>query len=313
MNETLAFALAAGALAALNPCGFAMLPAYLTLFIAQNTQADASPARLAALGRALAATAAMTLGFLAVFGTFGLALAPIASTVQRWLPTVTIVIGAALLLLGIVMLTGRNILLRTPKLKATKNPAAGLGSMTLYGVTYAIASLGCTIGPFLVVTTTTFKAGDITTGIAAYAAYAAGMGLVVGVLAVAAALAQQSAARLLRKVLPHITRIGGALLVLVGAYIAWYGVYELRLYAGGSAEDPIVSAAGGIQNTLAGWVDRLGPGPFAIVLLALAALAAATSLLARRRTRTRATASRADLGMPTFGGKPGRRDRETSP
>ncbi|ATW50840.1 cytochrome c biogenesis CcdA family protein [Streptomyces peucetius] len=287
MNETLAFALAAGALAAVNPCGFAMLPAYLTLFIAQNTGTDAPPARLAALGRALAATAAMTAGFLAVFGIFGLALAPIASTVQRWLPTVTIVIGAALLLLGIFMLTGRNVLLRTPKLQATKNPVAGLGSMALYGVSYAIASLGCTIGPFLVVTTTTFKAGDITTGIAAYAAYAAGMGLVVGVLAVAAALAQQSAARLLRKVLPHITRIGGGLLVLVGAYITWYGIYELRLYAGGSPDDPIVTAASGIQNTLAGWVDRLGPAPFALTLLALAVLAGAAALLARHRSRTR--------------------------
>ncbi|WP_407835944.1 cytochrome c biogenesis CcdA family protein [Streptomyces sp. DSM 116496] len=287
MNETLAFALAAGALAAVNPCGFAMLPAYLTLFIAQSSTGGTPSARLAALGRALAATAAMTAGFLAVFGIFGLALAPIASTVQRWLPTVTIVIGAALLLLGIFMLTGRNVLLRTPKLQATKNPVAGLGSMALYGVSYAIASLGCTIGPFLVVTTTTFKAGDITTGIAAYAAYAAGMGLVVGVLAVAAALAQQSAARLLRTVLPHITRIGGGLLVLVGAYIAWYGVYELRLYAGASPDDPIVTAASGIQNTLAGWVDHLGPAPFALTLLALAALAGGAALLARHRSHNR--------------------------
>lgn len=289
MSETLAFALAAGALAAVNPCGFAMLPAYLTLFIAQDTGTDAVPERLAALGRALAATAAMTLGFLIVFGTFGLALAPIASTVQRWLPAVTIAIGAALLLLGVFMLTGRDILLRTPKLQATKNPAAGLGPMVLYGVSYAIASLGCTIGPFLVVTTTTFKAGDITTGIAAYAAYAGGMGLVVGVLAVAAALAQQSAARLLRRALPHITRIGGGLLVLVGGYIAWYGIYELRVYAGGSTEDPVVNAASGIQNTLAGWVDTLGPTPFALALLALVALASAATVLARRRSRARAT------------------------
>jgi len=43
--------------------------------------------------------------------------------------------------------------------------------------------------------------------------------------------------------MPYVTRIGGALLVLVGAYVAWYGLYELRVFAGGDADDPVVTAA----------------------------------------------------------------------
>lgn len=86
MSETLGFALGAGTLAALNPCGFAMLPAYLVLFVATPANAAESSLRLGAVSRALAATAAMTAGFLAVFVTLGLVLTPIASTVQRWLP-----------------------------------------------------------------------------------------------------------------------------------------------------------------------------------------------------------------------------------
>lgn len=286
MREDLAFALVAGTLAAVNPCGFAMLPAYLTLFVAGGIGPDgADPAvtRMTALGRALAATAAMTVGFLAVFATFGLLLAPIASTVARWLPAATVVIGAALVVLGVVMLTGRNLLLRTPKLRPGRNPVAGLGAMALYGVTYAVASLGCTIGPFLVVTSTTFRSGDITAGVAAYAAYAAGMGLVVGLLAVTTALAQQTAARVLRRALPHITRLGGGLLVLVGAYVAWYGGYELRVFAGGGAEDPVVTAAGAVQNTLARWVEALGAGPFVLAIAGLAAAVALGGLVVRRR------------------------------
>jgi len=287
MTETLSFALAAGALAAVNPCGFAMLPAYLSLFIATTPDTTARATRLAALGRALTATAAMTAGFLAVFGTFGLILAPVASVVQRWAPAATVVIGVALLILGAVMLTGRELLLRIPKLQSAINPAAGLRSMALYGVFYAIASLGCTIGPFLVVTTTTFKAGGLALGVAAYAAYAAGMGLVVGVLAVGTALAQQSAARVLRRVLPHVHRIAGTLLVIAGGYVAWYGVYELRVFAGGNPDDPIVAVAAHIQNTLVWIVDWVGPAGFATVLLGLLLTSGVAAGIGRRRARNR--------------------------
>ena len=78
----LALALRAGMLAAVNPCGFALLPAYLFLLVLGEDR----PSRWAAVGRALALTAAMTLGFVAVFGIFGLVITPIAASVPRYLP-----------------------------------------------------------------------------------------------------------------------------------------------------------------------------------------------------------------------------------
>ena len=93
-QDLVGLAFAAGLVAALNPCGFAMLPAYLTLVVRGNP-ADACGAA-AAVGRAVAATAAMTLGFLTVFGAFGLLTVSLASTVQRYMPYITIVIGIAL-------------------------------------------------------------------------------------------------------------------------------------------------------------------------------------------------------------------------
>ena len=133
------------------------------------------------------------------------------------------------------------------------------------------------------VTTTTFRGGDIATGVASYAAYAAGMGIVVGVLAVATAMAQQSAAHFFRRAQAYITRISAVLLVVAGAYVAWYGIYDLRIYAGSTADDPIVSRAAQIQNTLAGWVDDLGPWPFAIALLIVVAVPVALTFARRGR------------------------------
>jgi hypothetical protein len=104
------------------------------------------------------------------------------------------------------------------------------------------------------------------------------------VLAAGAALARHSAARLLRRATRHIGRLAGLLLLASGGYVAWYGLYELRVAAGQSAGDPVIDAAAAVQNTLAAWVDRLGPWPIALAGIALAVLGATAAL--RRRART---------------------------
>lgn len=255
---------------------------------------EARPTTGASVGRALTATGSMTLGFVAVFGVFGLVLTPVASSVQRWLPVVTVAIGVVLLVLGLVLMAGRTFTLHVPFLRLSKDPVASPVAMMLYGVSYAIASLGCTVGPFLVVTATTFRAGDTATGVAAYTAYALGMGVVVGVLAIGAALMNQTAAGTLRRIAPYLTRLSGVLLVLVGAYVAWYGWYELRVYGGDTADDPVITAASEIQNRLARWVDQLGPTVFATALAVLVLVAIAARVWSTRRTSpaTTATSSR---------------------
>jgi cytochrome c-type biogenesis protein len=171
MTETLLVAVVAGMVATVNPCGFAMLPAYLTLVV--TGAADRTRAQL--LARALGSSALMTLGFVTVFGLFGIVIAPVFASVQRYLPFVTVVIGAALVVLGALLLAGREITLLVPKPRKGA-PNQRLASMFGYGIAYAIASLSCTIGPFLAVAGTSLRGGDVVEGVAAFVAYAAGMG-----------------------------------------------------------------------------------------------------------------------------------------
>lgn len=80
-------ALAAGMLATVNPCGFVLLPTYVSLLVATEPAASAAPAgaaRLRAVGRALAMTGAMTAGFVAVFAAFGLVVTPLALSIERY-------------------------------------------------------------------------------------------------------------------------------------------------------------------------------------------------------------------------------------
>lgn len=298
-DNLVGLAFGAGLVAALNPCGFALLPGYLALVVRGTSPRGPLPA----LGRALVATLVMTAGFVAVFGTFGLLTVAAASTVQRYLPYVTLLIGVILIVLGGWLLAGRRLGLLLPDAVAGHTgwaPTARLGSMAGYGVGYALASLSCTVGPFLAVTGATLESNTALHRLAVFAAYAAGFALVVGVLAVATALAGTVVVDRLRRVIPYVSRISGALLIVVGAYVAYYGWYEIQLFsAGGNPEDPVIAAAGRLQGTLAGWVHRHGAWPWlmALVALAVAGMVARTAVRARSAQRSKSDSSSSGTPM----------------
>lgn len=277
-----ALALAAGMAATVNPCGFAMLPAYLAMFLGDEAGAVGAPAR-SAVPRAFAVSAVLTAGFVAVFGLFGLAISPLAVRVEQYLPWATIVIGIALVGLGVALLAGRQLTLHTPKL-AKGGTDAGMRSMFLFGVSYAVASLSCTIGPFLAVTSTTLSGQSVASGVAVFVVYGLGMGVVITALTVTVALAKVGLATKLRSALPYVSRISGGLLVMAGAYVAWYGWFEVRVLAGGDGSDPVIDRALALQQ----WLQRLlvSGRPVATALwltVPLAGVAAVAWQLQRRR------------------------------
>lgn len=288
MNQGLVgLGFAAGLVAAVNPCGFAMLPAYL-LLVVRGEQNSKRSSLLGGVGRALGATAGMALGFFTVFGVFGALTISAATTVQRYLPYATVVIGIVLVALGIWLLSGRELTALTPRPLgprwAPKPQGSRIVGMYGYGISYAIASLSCTIGPFLAVTAAGLRSGSIVTGVSIYLAYVAGLTLVVGVLAVAAATASSALADRLRRILPFINRIGGLLLVLVGLYVGYYGLYELRLLnTAADPQDAVITAAGRLQGELAGWVHQHGVWPWIVALSALVAAALVSAWHRRAR------------------------------
>ncbi|MGZ6778970.1 MAG: cytochrome c biogenesis protein CcdA, partial [Mycobacterium sp.] len=132
-----------------------------------------------------------------------------------------------------------------------------------------------------------------------YVAYAAGFALVVGALAVAVGVAGSALLERMRRILPYVNRIGGAVLILVGLYVGYYGYYEARLFTGGgNPSDPVIAVAARLQGSLVGWVHRHGAWPW---ILLLAAITVTLVLLARRASS--AATSRC---------RPSREDRATA-
>lgn len=280
-TAALGFALGAGLVAALNPCGFAFLPGYLGLVIAGEAQ---SASRTAALARAGLATVAMSAGFMTVFGLFGLVVSPLIASAQRYLPFATVVIGVALIGVAVWLLSGRDLAVLMPR-TAGGAPTARLRSMYGYGVGYAVASLSCTIAPFLAVLGTTFRRGDVVTGVFGFLAYAAGMTVTVGLAALTVAVVGPGAGPAFRRLLPHVNRIAGVIVLLTGLYVTYYGAYEIRVFfAGGDAADPVIGAAAVVQGWLAGAVDALGVWPLLTAVVVVVAVGVGWQLLRRRRT-----------------------------
>ncbi len=276
-----AVALGAGALAALNPCGFALLPTYLLLLV------DPGESTISvALGRALRACAAMTAGFVAVFAAFAAVVVQLSLAVEQHLPWVTMLIGVVLVVLGVRALSGRSIGVRVPVVgRAPAGPGASIASMALYGVAYATASLSCTVAPFLALATTATRTQSLAGGVGIVLAFAVGMGLIIGLLGVGVALARQGVVAGFRRALPFVARLSGALLVLAGLYVTYYGWYEIRVLSGGAVGDPVVDAALAVQGALARTVGS-GGTPL-LVVAAGVVVAAASAVWFGRRHRVR--------------------------
>ena len=293
MSGQFALALAAGMAATVNPCGFALLPAYLAMFLGQEGAApDRSTA--ASVLRAFAVGLTMTAGFVAVFGLFGLVISPLAVSIERYLPWATIVIGIGLVALGAALLTGRELTLKIPKL-GRGGQDDGLVSMFVFGVSYAVASLSCTIGPFLAVTSATLSTANLASAVSVFVVYAIGMGVVVTALTVSVALARQGLVTRLRRALPYISRASGALLAIAGAYVAWYGWFEIRVLRGETTSDPIVDRAVAVQ----GWLQRtLVPDEPVTAVLWVGGALVALAVVALVRRRRRAPAGGASRATP---------------
>jgi len=222
----LVFALSAGAAATLNPCGFAMLPAYVAYFIGKE-ESRSSLTRGIVSG--LQGGIAMTLGVLAVFAAIGTILSLASRAILRYFPWATMAIGAAIIVLGVVMLLRRSVQVALPvsnPMSARSDPTAGRGmrSLLLFGAGYGVASLGCTLPIFLVVVAQALATGGVLGGIMVLPAYGLGMGAVLLALSLAVATGKNIVVRGLRSVVPHVRTIGAVGLILAGSYLIYYQV-----------------------------------------------------------------------------------------
>ncbi len=208
-------------LAAMNPCGFIMLPAFAAFYV--SGEQDTAGASAIRVGRAAQMSAIVTLTFILTFGAVGLVASVLGQQVIGWSAWAGLFVGAALVAFGISQLVGRGTALssltsrvRTPRTRDVRGVAA-------FGLAYAVVSLGCTLPIFTAVVglSLTGEAG-LASSAFRYLEYSAGMGTVLLVVAVGTALTRAPLTALASRAGGMIDVGANAVLVLAGAYVVWY-------------------------------------------------------------------------------------------
>ena len=227
LTTLLSLSLSAGLVAAFNPCGFAMLPAYLSYFMGLESEDETNAARN--IFRALIVGLTLTAGFMVFFGAIGLLASTVVSrsAIESRIAWATLVFGILMIPLGIAMVAGFEPKLTLPRM-SRGGDSRQLPSIFMFGVSYAVVSLGCTAPVFFGTVVGSFTSRSVAEGTLVFVAYGAGMGLVVMILTLAMALARNEVAVFYRRFLPYVNSVSGAFLVLAGLFLVFYGWWRSR-------------------------------------------------------------------------------------
>jgi cytochrome c-type biogenesis protein len=253
MSENLLlFAFVSGIFATFNPCGFAMLPAYLAMAILGS---EGTRSKRAIAKGALNFSILMGSGVLAVFTLFAVVIFPFSTAIQKYLPFVTLVLGFAILLLSVSMLTGKfSVSMRRwgPNISPNHRPSTYFG----YGITFALGSISCTIGPFLAVTSTAIASSHFFKIALTFLAFGAGISVTISILALVTATSNQIMIKRIRNSTRKIELISAILLFLVGIYLVYFGWYEISLQATTPLSNPFMDSVFRLQGVIVSWVTK---------------------------------------------------------
>ena len=246
MNPSLSFI--TGMVAAVNPCGFVLLPTYLLYFLGlSNSEAGV---QRATIGRALLVSAAVSAGFLVVFFVVGTVTRFFTGWIAENAKYATAVIGVVLIVLGIAMLFGYRLPISTPKVDGGGKDRT-VKSMFVYGIAYAVASIGCTIGLFMTTLFGSVRRAGYAAGVANVVFYGLGMAMLVSALTVALALANVGLLKVLRHGMQYVEMVAGAFVLLSGTYLLWY-FWRVDIQEEG---DPITDAVQRFQTAVQNFLN----------------------------------------------------------
>jgi cytochrome c-type biogenesis protein len=219
------FAFGVGMVAAVNPCGFAMLPAYLSLYLGVEEDNFGKRSSMTRLLRALLVGATVSSGFVLLFGLAGLVISAGGTLLLEVMPALGIVIGGVLVLVGLLMLAGQAF-----HAGAFERFAGWMGDprdvsvpgFFLFGLAYGAASLSCTLPAFLAVVGSSLASGGVLAGAGRFLGFGLGMAAVLVTLTLALAFFKQGLLKWLRRAVPYVRPASAILLVLAGAYVIFY-------------------------------------------------------------------------------------------
>lgn len=220
------YAFGAGMVSAVNPCGFAMLPVYLSLYLGADNNDFRKRSFGVRLIKSFWIALVVTAGFSLLFGLVGAAVSAGGSFLMEIMPWFSVVIGAGLFLLGCWILLGNNLSFHFVLSLAAKigdpRKISVLGFF-LFGLAFGATSLSCTLPIFIMVVGSSVAAGDFAEGVKHFLSFILGMGSIIQLLTLGIAVIKEGVVLgTLQKMLPYVNKVSAFLLIAAGAYIVYY-------------------------------------------------------------------------------------------
>lgn len=220
------YAFGAGMVSAVNPCGFAMLPVYLTLYLGAEDDDFRKRSLWYRLLKSFWIALVVTAGFGLLFGLVGILVSAGGSFLMGLMPWLAVIVGGGLALLGVWILLGNTLAFHSIAQVAGKigdpRQMSVLGFF-LFGLAFGATSLSCTLPIFLMVVGSSVTAGDFSGGLLQFVSYILGMGAIMQILTLGIAVVKEGVVvGALRKIMPYVQKISAIFLIVAGTYIVYY-------------------------------------------------------------------------------------------
>ncbi len=221
-------AMLVGLVGFLSPCVLPLVPGYLS-YVAGISGVDNAPSQRRMVGGSLL----FVLGFTAIFVAQGLLFGSLAQTINTHRLVLERVMGAVVIVLGVVFLGGIPFLQREARVH--RRPRAGLAGAPLLGIVFGLAWTPCLTPTFGAVQSMALTQGTEGRGAFLSLAYCLGLGIPFVLVALGFGWVTGALA-LVRRHGRLVGQIGGVLLIVIGVLLVsglwnhWMDV--LRTWAG---------------------------------------------------------------------------------
>lgn len=219
LEGNFAYSFILGVMAAVNPCGFVLLPTYLVYYLGTELNRE-DENKTTTLRRGLSVGIAVSSGFVGLFLVVGIISRAFTTAISENAKYAALVIGIGLVAMGIAMLFGWKLPIAQPDVSIQRKRTTW--NMFLFGIVYAIASIGCTIGLLISVILGSINRHGFVSGVISIVLYGLGMGLLVTSLTVALAFARVGLVSTIKKSFKWFDKITAIFVVLTGLYLSWY-------------------------------------------------------------------------------------------
>lgn len=211
-----AFGFLAGVGAFFAPCAFVLFPGYISYYVSTVSGGRDTGRRSLALGLTCAA------GSVVFFALAAVAIAFVGGLASHYLVAMKPAIALAVSLLGVGLLADVRLPSLVVPLGRRGQPLSGAAGLFIYGFGYAFATTGCTLPIYVSIIVLPLTSGYHGAALLTFASFAAAMALMMVLTSVLVGLAKGSLLRRLQASTVAIKRLSGAVLVIAGAYLAYY-------------------------------------------------------------------------------------------